>query len=154
MAKITFIMLKPDAIQRHLENELLAMFADKGIHVVKAKTVVVAEPLILAHYAEVIQRVNIPDFEDRIRKEFVGKTVRVFEMTSDSDDLIHEVRELIGVTDPAKAGKDTIRGKYAMDSMEDASKEKRMLRNLIHASDTEENAQREIELWFGYDSAK
>ena len=148
MAKITFIMLKPDAIARHLEDEILAMFTDKGIHVVKAKTVVVAEPLILAHYAEVIQRVDIPDFPDRIRKEFVGKTVRVFEMTSDSDDLIHQVRELVGVTDPAKAGKDTIRGKYAMDSMEQSAKGKRMLHNLIHASDTEENARREIKLWF------
>jgi nucleoside-diphosphate kinase len=148
MAKITFIMLKPDAIQRHLEEAILEMFKDNGIHVVKAKTVVVAEPLILTHYADVIQRVNIPDFPDRIRKEFVGKTVRVFEMTSDSNDLIHQVREMVGVTDPAKAGKDTIRGKYADDSMEEASNGKRMLRNLIHASDTEENARREIKLWF------
>ncbi len=150
MGKITFIMLKPDAIQRHLEDEILAMFNAKNIHVVKAKTVVVAEPLILTHYAEVTARVNILDFEDRIRREFVGKTVRVFEMTSESDDLIHEVRELVGGTDPAKADKATIRGKFAMDSMEDAKKDGRMLRNLIHASDTEENAKREIKLWFGH----
>ncbi len=148
MLKITFIMLKPDAMQRHLEHEILAMFHAKGIDPVKGKTVQVNEPLILKHYAEVIGRVNIPDFPDRIRREFVGKTVRVFEMGSASADLIHEVRELIGVTDPAKAGKETIRGKYAMDSMEDAKTEGRMLRNLIHASDSEEHAKEEIKLWF------
>ena len=148
MQKITFIMLKPDAIQRHLEHAILATFHALGIDPIKAQTVVVSEALILKHYAEVIARVNIPDFPDRIRKEFVGKTVRIFEMGSNSDDLIHEVRELIGVTDPAKAGKETIRGKYALDSMEDAKVEGRMLRNLIHASDSEEHAKEEIKLWF------
>lgn len=154
MGKLTFIMLKPDAIQRHLEDEILSMFNEKGIHVVKAKTVVVAEPLILKHYEEVIGRVNIPDFPTRICNDFVGKTVRVFELTSTSGDLVHEVRELVGVTDPAKAGKDTIRGKYAADSMEDAKRELRMVRNLIHASDTEDNAKREIKLWFRDISSK
>jgi nucleoside-diphosphate kinase len=149
MGKITFIMLKPDALQRRLEDAILKMFRDKGIRIVKAKTVLVNEPLILRHYKDVILRVNNPDFPDKIRREFVGKVVRVFELTSESRDVVHDVRVMVGPTDPTLADKETIRGKYGEDSMETAKNENRMLRNLIHASDTEENARREIVLWFG-----
>lgn len=148
MASRTFIMLKPDAIEKDLENEILAFFKDYGIEVVRWKTVAVDELLIMNHYQEIIDKLNLPDFPNRIKAYFVGKTVRIFEMESKESNVVAKVRELIGVTDPSKAGSDTIRGKYSVDSMDLAKQQQRLVHNLIHASDSDENAHKEIELWF------
>lgn len=148
MASRTFIMLKPDAIEKNLEGDILAFFKDYGIEVVRWDTVVVDEPLIINHYQEVIDKLNMPDFPNRIRTYFVGKTVRIFEMESKENNVVAKVRELIGATDPSKAGSDTIRGKYSDDSMDLAKEQLRLVHNLIHASDSDESAQKEIELWF------
>jgi len=150
MDHTTFIMLKPDALEAHLENKILDEFREQGITVLKKSTVVVNEALIMKHYAEVIERLKevIPDFPDRIRTEFVDKTVRIFELGYHHHDIVEKVREIVGATDPAKADPKSIRGKYATDTMEKSNQEKRMLRNLIHASDSDENAKRELELWF------
>lgn len=148
MASRTFIMLKPDAIEKNLEGDILAFFKDYGIEVVRWNTVVVDESLIINHYQEVIDKLNMPDFPNRIRKYFVGKTVRIFEMESKENNVVAKVRELIGATDPSKAGPDTIRGKYSDDSMDLAKEQLRLVHNLIHASDSDENALKEIDLWF------
>jgi nucleoside-diphosphate kinase len=141
-------MLKPDAIEKNLEGDILAFFKDYGIEVVRWNTVVVDESLIINHYQEVIDKLNMPDFPNRIRKYFVGKTVRIFEMESKENNVVAKVRELIGATDPSKAGPDTIRGKYSDDSMDLAKEQLRLVHNLIHASDSDENALKEIDLWF------
>jgi nucleoside-diphosphate kinase len=148
MASRTFIMLKPDAIEKNLERDILAFFKDYGIEVVRWDTVVIDESLIMDHYQEVIDKLNLPDFPKRIKTYFVGKTVRIFEVESKENNVVAKVRELIGATDPSKAGSDTIRGKYSDDSMELAKQEQRLVHNLIHASDSDENAQKEINLWF------
>jgi nucleoside-diphosphate kinase len=74
--------------------------------------------------------------------------VRIFELESKENNIVAKVRELIGATDPSKAGPDTIRGKYSDDSMDLAKQQQRLVHNLIHASDSDENAHKEIELWF------
>jgi len=141
-------MLKPDAIEKNLESEILGFFKDHGIEVVRWDTVLVDEPLIMNHYQEVIEKLDLPDFPNRIRSYFVGKTVRIFELESKENNVVAKVRELIGATDPSKAGPDTIRGKYSKDNMELAKQEQRLVHNLIHASDSDENAYKEIKLWF------
>lgn len=148
MSISSFVMFKPDALDRHLESVLLDEFIQHGFVVVRQKSCIVDEALILAHYQEVIERVPIADFKDRILKAFVNKTVQIFEMSSDSDQTVEKIRALIGPTDPTKANKDTLRGKYGQDSMLASTQEKRMLNNLIHASDSNENAQKELALWF------
>jgi nucleoside-diphosphate kinase len=148
MASRTFIMLKPDAIEKNMESEILGFFKNHGIEVVRWDTVVVDEPLIMNHYQEVIEKLNLPDFPDRIRSYFIGKTVRIFELESKENNVVAKVRELIGATDPSKAGPNTIRGKYSNDSMDLAKQEQRLVHNLIHASDSDENAYKEINLWF------
>ncbi|KAF0224892.1 MAG: nucleoside-diphosphate kinase [Erysipelotrichaceae bacterium] len=150
MDHTTFIMLKPDALEAHLENKILDVFRENGITILRKKVVIVDEKLILAHYAEVIERLkdNVPDFPQRILKEFVDKTVKIYEIGYHHHDIVAKVRALIGATDPAKAEPESIRGKYATDTMEKSNAEGRMLRNLIHASDSDENAKKELELWF------
>jgi nucleoside-diphosphate kinase len=150
MDHTTFIMLKPDALEAHLENKILDVFREAGITVLRKKTVVVDEKLILKHYEEVVERLKekVPDFSTRVKKEFVDKTVKIFELGYHHHDIVEKVRILVGATDPAKADPQSIRGKYATDTMENSVKEGRMLRNLIHASDSDENAQKELKLWF------
>jgi nucleoside diphosphate kinase len=99
-------MLKPDAIEADLESEILSIFKAHGIEVIRSKSIIVDEPLILEHYAEVIQRVPIEDFAQRILRAFKGKTVRIFEMASGQDDVVDTVRKIIGPTDPASASQD------------------------------------------------
>jgi len=148
MPKSSFIMLKPDALKAHLETDILKYFTDAKMRIVRSKTVLVNEPLILAHYQEVIERLNLPDFPNRIKKEFVGHEVKIYELESDNNDIVAQVRSIVGPTDPAKADPSTIRGHFGSDTMERSLAEKRLLRNLIHASDSDENAKKEIELWF------
>jgi len=148
MSNSTFVMLKPDAIQRELEEEILKVFSEHGLKIVRSQTIIVDEQLILKHYEEVIERLNVPDFPQRIIDGFVGKEVIIFELTIDNEEVIPFVRDLIGPTDPKKAANDTIRGYYGDDSMELAVKEKRLVRNLIHASDSSESATMELKLWF------
>ncbi|MEI7667690.1 MAG: nucleoside-diphosphate kinase, partial [Erysipelotrichaceae bacterium] len=80
MSKTTFIMLKPDALKAHLENDILKIFSDAGIRVIRTQTKTVDEKLILNHYQEVIERLNLPDFPNRIKKEFVGHEVKIYEL--------------------------------------------------------------------------
>lgn len=150
MDHTTFIMLKPDALEAHLENKILDVFRENGITILRKKVVIVDEKLILAHYAEVIERLKdtVPDFPQRILKEFADKTVKIYEIGYHHHDIVAKVRALIGATDPAKADPESIRGKYATDTMEKSNAEGRMLRNLIHASDSDENAKKELALWF------
>jgi nucleoside-diphosphate kinase len=150
MDHTTFIMLKPDALEAHLENKILDVFRENGITILRKKVVIVDEKLILTHYAEVIERLkeNVPDFPQRILKEFADKTVKIYEIGYHHHDIVAKVRALIGATDPAKADPESIRGKYATDTMEKSNAECRMLRNLIHASDSDENAMKELALWF------
>lgn len=149
MEQSTFIMLKPDALSRNLADTILDIFLDQGYQIIRKKEVFVSKDLILKHYDEVIHRVNQAYFEKAIIDTFVNKKVVIFEMTKPSSSLIDDVRLLVGATDPVKADPESIRGKYQDDSLELAMKEKRTLRNLIHASDSLEHAKQEIKLWFG-----
>lgn len=147
--KSTFVMFKPDALERGLDGQLLDAFKSRGFQVLRSKQVVVDEALILKHYAEVIQRVPIPDFADRIRKAFVGQAVTILQLVNGKETVVADVRNLVGATDPAKADPATLRGRYGNDTMERSVNEKRMLNNLIHASDSDEAARKELDLWFG-----
>jgi nucleoside-diphosphate kinase len=143
----TFIIIKPDAVTRGLVGQIIDDITSCGFEIIRQKELIVYEPIILDHYDEVIRRLNIPYLSQAIVEEFVGKTVLAVELIHRSKDAILEMRSLIGATDPKYANPDTIRGKYGNDSMEDALRDKRMIRNLIHASDNSESVIKEILLW-------
>lgn len=151
MKQSTFIMFKPDTIERNLTHELLSIFKNHGYKVERSKEVLVDEKLILKHYEDVIKAVHADYFKNAILKVFNGKKVWVYELSKDTDqDVIHQVRELVGATDPLLADPDSIRGCYGNDSKAAAIQEKRMLMNLIHASDSKESAEKEMKLWFDH----
>ncbi|MEA4875381.1 nucleoside-diphosphate kinase [Anaerorhabdus sp.] len=144
----SYVMLKPDCFERNLVDTLIQEIKDNGFRIEAEKEVVVDEKRILKHYEEVIERLNSDSFKESVLKAFVGKKVLALEITNDTGDCVTKFRELIGPTDPAKADKNTLRGKYGNDSMEKSKAEGRMLNNLIHASDSEDSAKKELGLWF------
>lgn len=146
--KSTFIFLKPDALKRGLKEEILTYFADRDFRIEREQEVTVDAQTILSHYQEVIERIGSEDFRQGVLREFVDETIVAVELKHQREDVVAWVRDLIGATDPAKARPDTIRGMYGEDSMEQARSDNRMLRNLIHASDSDENAEQECKLWF------
>jgi nucleoside-diphosphate kinase len=149
MQQRTFILIKPDAIERHLGEEILDQLRANGLIVLRMKKVIVSKSQILAHYEEVIQRLKLDYIEQAILNEFENKLVWVIVATMNKGDPIKTVRDMIGPTDPAKAEDFTIRGHYGHDTLELSMKEHRMLKNLIHASDTPESVEKEISIWFG-----
>jgi nucleoside diphosphate kinase len=145
----TLILLKPDAMQRQLDQDILTFFTSRGLTIVRQARVKVKKATILRHYEDVIARIGKGPFRQYVIKEFVGQTVLVAELESPSPDVIEQVRAWVGATDPVLASKDSIRGMYGEDSLYQARDEERMLRNLIHASDAKESVQKELRLWFG-----
>lgn len=151
MKQSTFIMFKPDTLERVLEEEFIHFFLDQGYQIERRREIIVNEELILSHYDDVIKKMNRDYFKNGVLTAFLGKKVLVFEISKDSIDVIHEVRDLIGATDPSIASPTSIRGKFGQDSFEKAMEEQRMVNNLIHASDSVESVEKEIKLWFDSD---
>jgi len=128
----TFVIIKPDAVQRGFIGEIISRFEKKGIKIVAMKLVAVDRKLAEQHYG--IHK----------GKPFFGPTVNyitsspVVAMVLEGVNVIEMVRAMTGATDPQKAAMGTIRGDYGQF----------IGRNIIHASDGKETATFEISLWF------
>jgi nucleoside-diphosphate kinase len=109
---------------------------------------VVTKELILAHYDEVIRNNPSIPLAEMFLKEYVGQTITALELSSSNPNFIQDVRTYLGATDPAKADPGSLRGRYGEDSMAKAMEEGRTVKNLLHASDSAEAAERELNLWF------
>lgn len=144
----SFVLIKPDAMKRRLEHVILNELKSLPCIIRRQKEVVVKEEIILKHYHEVIVRLNLPGFKDMILNEFENQKVLILECESDDEALIQQIRTKIGATDPSLADPSSIRGRYGEDSLALAKASSRMIRNLIHASDSVEAAEFECDLWF------
>jgi nucleoside-diphosphate kinase len=144
----TFVLIKPDAMKRKLDQVILNELKSVPCTIRRIKEVIVNEEVILKHYHEVIVRLNIPGFKEMVLNEFKDEKVYILECESNNVDLIQKVRLKIGATDPSMADANSIRGRYGEDSLLLAKESRRMIRNLIHASDSVEAAEYEIDLWF------
>ena len=128
----TLVLVKPDAFERGLTGEVLARFERKGLRPVAMKLVVVAEELAHRHYAE---HTDKPFFGELI--DFITRGALVA-MVLEGESAVEAARQVIGATNPLEASPGSIRGDYAIE----------VTFNLVHGSDSDESAQREIELWF------
>lgn len=128
----TFIMIKPDAVQRNLIGEVVSRLERKGLKLVAAKLFQANEELAKEHYAEHVEK---PFFNDLVSFITSGP---VFAMVVEGKNVVEVTRTLVGETNPTKAAPGTIRGDYGID----------LGRNIIHGSDSNESAEREIGLWF------
>ena len=131
-AERTLVLIKPDAVQRHLAGEILARFERRGLEIRDARLLTVDRSLAEEHYAEHAEK---PFFGELVEFITSGRTLA---LVLEGEGAIATVRTTMGATNPADAGPGTIRGDLAL-SMPD---------NLVHGSDSPESAAREISLWF------
>ena len=128
----TFVMVKPDGVQRNLVGEVIRRFEAKGFTLVGLKMMQVSRELAEQHY------------DVHKEKSFFGGLVDfivsapVVAMVWEGEGVVAAARKIIGATNPLTAEPGTIRGDYGIS----------IGRNLIHGSDAIETAQREISLWF------
>lgn len=143
---VTFVMLKPDAVQRQLVYKVFEYFLKAGLKIECFDVKTATAETICRHYAEHIGKYG-PNFKKQTLDMFEGKTV-VPAILSGPEDVVEKVREIVGATQPAKAEKGTVRGDLGLgDSYEFSVPEGRLVRNLIHASDTPEAVKSEAALW-------
>jgi nucleoside-diphosphate kinase len=130
----TFVMCKPDAVERGLVGEIVSRLERKGLRVVDGELRTVTPEHAEAHYAEHAEK---PFFVELVA--FLTRSP-VFAMVVEgpADNTFSLVRKLVGATKVDDAEPGTIRGDFATTTTE----------NLVHASDSHESAAREIALWF------
>ena len=133
----TFVMVKPDGVQRGLIGEIVGRLEDKGLKMVGAKFMQIDEDLAHEHYGE---HEGKPFFEGLVEFITFGP---VFAMVWEGDDVTRQVRQLMGATDAREAAPGTIRGDLGND----------LGHNVIHGSDHEDEGanEREIALFFDED---
>ncbi|TWT79403.1 Nucleoside diphosphate kinase [Planctomycetes bacterium CA13] len=129
----TLVLLKPDCVQRRLMGEVISRFEAKGLEIVAMKMIQITPELAKQHYAEHVEKPFYGGLEAFIT------SAPVIAMAIDGLEVIRVVREMLGATSGLKAAAGTIRG--------DFSSSRQM--NLVHASDGEEAAARELKLYFG-----
>jgi nucleoside-diphosphate kinase len=139
----TLVLCKPDAVQRGLVGRIVSRFEEKGLKLVGMKMLQVDTDLAGKHYAEHVEK---PFYGDLLG--FITASP-IVALAVEGDNAVEVVRNLMGVTNPQKAGSGTIRGDFGLN----------LTMNLVHGSDSLASAQRELALFFrpeelhGYEAA-
>ncbi len=128
----TYVMLKPDAVQRNLAGEIISRLEKRGLKLVAIKILKIDNELAGRHYAE---HKGKPFFQSLV--DFITSGP-VIAMVWEGENAVQAARKMMGSTDPQKAEPGTIRGDYALFTGN----------NMVHGSDSLESAAREIDLFF------
>lgn len=169
----SFVIVKPDGVQRSLIGEIISRFERSGLKLVSLKLTMLDSDRIWKHYDkddEWFLKKGTRIAEDRkaaglsAEKEPIeyGKDIiraldkymtsgPVVVMVWEGNSAVKVVTKLVGETSPDSADVGTIRGDLTIDSYDIAAVDDRAVRNLIHCSDTPENAEKEIAMWLGED---
>ena len=131
----TFLMVKPDGVQRNLIGNIVQRFEAKGFKLVGAKLMSVSQELAEKHYGE---HKDKPFFGELV--DFITSSP-VFAMVWEGENVITTARNLMGKTNPQEALPGTVRGDFGLT----------VGKNVIHGSDSKESAEREINLFFAPD---
>ena len=166
----TLVLVKPDGVQKNLIGEVISRIERVGLKIVGLKLLQASEKLADQHYQ--LSEEWYTSVAEKTREAFakqgitldetdleIGQRVQgwlksyllegpVVAMVVRGNEAIDSIRKLIGFKEPKNATPGTIRGDFSTDSYALADKEKRAIRNLVHASGSTDEAQREIKLWF------
>jgi nucleoside-diphosphate kinase len=129
----TLILVKPDAFDRGLTGEILARFERKGLRITQLRLLHAHEERANTHYAE---HVDKPFFGELVSFITRGPLVAA---VLEGYEAVAAARQVIGATNPVEAASGSIRGDYALE----------VTYNMVHGSDSDESAERGIEIWFG-----
>jgi len=128
----TLILLKPDCLENKVAGKVISRFEEKMYGIVATRMIQLDDALLREHYAHVADLPFFPEIA-----QFMSSRP-VLAMILEGENVVQGVRDLLGPTDSTAAPKGTIRGDLGTDRM----------RNVVHASDSPENAQIEIERFF------
>ena len=128
----TLILLKPDCLENKVAGQVISRFEEKNYVIVATRMIQLDDALLREHYAHVADLPFFPEIAGFMSSR------PVLAMILEGDNVVQGVRDLLGPTDSTTAPKGTIRGDLGTDRM----------RNVVHASDSPENAQIEIERFF------
>ncbi|MBU1046113.1 nucleoside-diphosphate kinase [Patescibacteria group bacterium] len=170
----TLLIIKPDAVKRGLAGEIISRLERRGLKIIALRMFLATKGQIDNHYPKDEQWIrrlgektlkNYQEYNIDAKKELgtddaleIGKIVRswlidfltsgpMVKMVIEGIHAINMVRKIAGPTMPAQADMGTIRGDFSVDDSTAANKDKRSVRNLVHASETPEEAKHEIEFW-------
>ena len=139
-AQQTLVLVKPEGLEKSLTGNILTELAVTELKIVGAKVVQVTRELAEEHYQHLREEKFFGELIRYIMGEFHVK--RVLALVYQGENAIKNVREVVGATNPENAGPTTIRGKYGRITSEG------VFENVVHASENEKEAEREIKLWF------
>lgn len=166
MLQQTLIIIKPDGVSRGLTEEIIRRYEAVGLRVVKRKDMIAPLSIVEKHYpmdSDYLRLIGektiaagqrVKSAEDQGRKvvTWLRKFITsgpIVALVLEGEDAVALARKITGFTDPTLAEKGTIRGDLGTDNILDANREERPVYNLIHASGSLEEAEKEIKLWFG-----
>jgi nucleoside-diphosphate kinase len=170
----TLVLIKPDGVQRSLIGEIIKRYERTGLKLVALKFFIPDEELVRQHYLsdanwlESVGKKSIVSYEKKgLKSPFTdpkecGEAVLkrlikylssgpVVAMVWEGNQAVGVVRKITGSTEPLTSDVGTIRGDFTVDSYELGDNDDRAVRNLIHASGTSQEAEKEIKIWFGDD---
>jgi nucleoside-diphosphate kinase len=133
MSETTLVLLKPDCLADHHAGDVIKRFEEADLEIVGCKMTFLPEQILAEHYAHVLDRPFYPELKTFMQ----SSSVVVLALTGAN--AVSRVRDMIGPTDSRKAAKGTIRGDFGRDAMF----------NVVHGSDSPENAALELERFFG-----
>ena len=129
----TFFMIKPDGVQRNLIGQIISRVESKGFNITKIKMMTISKELAEEHYLE---HKDKPFFDDLVSFITSGPVVA---MQVEGEDVVLQIRNIMGATNPSESTPGSIRGDLATE----------LDKNVVHGSDSEESAERELSLFFG-----
>ena len=128
----TFFMIKPDGVKRNLIGEVISRVEDKGFEITKIKMMIISQSLAEEHYGE---HKDKPFFKDLVKFITSGPVVA---MQVEGENVVAQVRNLMGATNPSDATPGSLRGDLATE----------LDKNVVHGSDSDASADRELNLFF------
>lgn len=129
----TFFMIKPDGVQRNLIGQIISRVEAKGFKITKIKMMTISKELAEEHYGE---HKDKPFFNDLVSFITSGPVVA---MQVEGEDVVLQIRNIMGATNPSESTPGSIRGDLATE----------LDKNVVHGSDSDKSAERELSLFFG-----
>jgi nucleoside-diphosphate kinase len=135
----TLVIIKPDGIVRGLEDDITERYEKAGLRLIKKKEITPTSELLKKHYEAHVKKPFYPALESFM------SSGRVVVILFEGENAIATGRRVTGVTNPLEAEPGTIRGDFRDEGLEG---EDAITKNMVHASATKEEAEKEISLWF------
>ena len=141
MIQQTLVLIKPDGLKKSLTGNILTRLSETKLEIVAAKITRVSKELAMEHYKHMKDK---PFFEELIKyiQGELHDRKKVMAMVYWGEDAIQKIRQLTGATNPEEADSVSIRGQYGRITT------KGLYENVVHTSTNEQEAEREIKLWF------